>query len=133
MSQENVDLVYRASDAFNRRDLEALLALADPEVEAHSRIVELEGGGPYRGHEGVRKWWKDVFDIAPDLRHEIEQVRDAGDITVARLRQRGRGVGSDAPMEQTQWMVTRWRDRKAVWWKVLLSEEEALEAAGLQE
>ena len=34
MSQENVKLVCRAIDAFNRRDLDALLALADDEVEA---------------------------------------------------------------------------------------------------
>jgi hypothetical protein len=133
MSEENVELTYLASDAFNRRDLEALLALADPEIEAYSRIVELEGGGPYRGHQGVRAWWKDVLDIAPDLRHEIEEVRDIGDVTVARLRQHGRGVGSDAPMEQTQWIVTKWRNKKAVWWQILLSEAEALEAAGLSE
>jgi hypothetical protein len=33
MSQENVDLHYRAIDAFNRRDLGAYLTLNDPEVE----------------------------------------------------------------------------------------------------
>jgi len=36
-------------------------------------------------------------------------------------------------MEQTQWIVTKWRDGKAVWWRVLLSEAEAFEAAGLSE
>jgi len=133
MSQENVELTYLASDAFNRRDLEALLALADPDVEAYPRIVELEGGGPYRGHDGLRNWWKDVFDIIPDLTHEIEEVRDIADVTVARIRQRGRGAGSDAPMVQTQWIVTKWRDKKAIWWRILLSEKEALEAAGLRE
>jgi hypothetical protein len=30
-------------------------------------------------------------------------------------------------------MVTKWRDKKAVWWKILLSEAEALQAAGLRE
>jgi len=133
MSQVNVELTYLASDAFNRRDLEAFLALADPETEAFTRIMELEGGGPYRGHQGVRNWWKDVLEIAPDLRHEIEEVRDIGDLTVARIRQHGRGVGSDAPMEQTQWIITKWRDKKAVWWRILVSEAEALEAARLKE
>jgi ketosteroid isomerase-like protein len=131
MLQENVELAYRASDAFNRRDLEAFLALTDPDVEVHSRIVELEGGGPFRGHEGVRTWWGNLLAVVPDLRHEVEEARDLGDVTVVRVRQRGRGVGSDAPMEQTQWIVTAWRDQRAVWWRVFLSEAEALEAAGL--
>jgi ketosteroid isomerase-like protein len=33
MSQENVDLVRRAVDAFNRRDLDAFVALTDDDVE----------------------------------------------------------------------------------------------------
>ncbi len=33
MSQENVEIVYRLVDAWNRRDLEATLALCDPEIE----------------------------------------------------------------------------------------------------
>jgi hypothetical protein len=35
MSQENVELVYQAADAFNRRDLEAVLALCDPDSRLH--------------------------------------------------------------------------------------------------
>ena len=58
MSQENVELLYEANDAFNRRDLDAVLALADSEVEFFPRILELEGGGPYRGHDGIRRWWE---------------------------------------------------------------------------
>ena len=133
MSQENVELAHLASDAFNRRDLDAFLALADPDVEAHSRIVELEGGGPFRGHDGIRSWWKKLLAVVPDLTHEVEEVQDVGDVTVARVRQRGRGVESEAPMEQTQWIVTKWRDKKAVWWRVLLSEAEARDAAGFSE
>jgi hypothetical protein len=44
MSQENVERLYRAYDAFNRRDLDAYLGLIDPEVELTPRIMELEGG-----------------------------------------------------------------------------------------
>ncbi len=131
MSQENVELAHRATDAFNRRDLDAFLALADPEVEIYSRLVELEGGGPYLGHDGVRSWAENLLAVAPDLRSEIEEVRDAGDMTVTRIRQRGHGVGSDAPMEQTQWIVTRWLNGKAIWVRIVVSEAEALEAAGL--
>ena len=42
MSQENVELTYRAIDAFNRRDLDAYLALMDDDVEAVSRLGAIE-------------------------------------------------------------------------------------------
>jgi ketosteroid isomerase-like protein len=133
MSQENVELGNRAIDALNRRDIDAFLALIDPEVEFYSRIVELEGGGPFRGHEGIRRWWQSLFSISPDFRTEIEDVRAAGDLTVTRVRQRGHGVESDAPMEQMQWFVTQWRNGRMVRVRVFVGEIEALEAAGLSE
>ena len=36
-------------------------------------------------------------------------------------------------MDQSQWQVTRWRDRKAVWWQSFPTEAEALEAAELRD
>jgi ketosteroid isomerase-like protein len=39
MSQENVELIRRACDAFNRGDYEGWLAALDPEVELDERYV----------------------------------------------------------------------------------------------
>jgi ketosteroid isomerase-like protein len=136
MSQENVELAFRMYDAFNRRDIDAFLALCDPGGEFISRIVELEGGGSYRGHDGVRSWWENLLGVFPDFSSEIEEVRDLGAVTVARVRVRGHGshgTESDAPMEQAQWHVTEWGHKKATWVRICLSEAEALEAAGLRE
>jgi hypothetical protein len=44
MSRENVDLYLRAIDAYNRRDLEAVVELMDENVEAESRFAAIEGG-----------------------------------------------------------------------------------------
>src|SRR6188508_2750685 len=100
MSQENVEITYQALDAFNRRDLDAFLALCDPDVEHYSRFGEVEGGGPYRGHEGIRSWWEQLLAFSPDFRTEIEAVQALGSVTVARVRQRAQGVESDTPVEQ---------------------------------
>jgi hypothetical protein len=54
MSEENVELQHRVIDDFNRRDLDAYLALVDPDIEYLPRIRELEGGGPYHGHAAIR-------------------------------------------------------------------------------
>jgi SnoaL-like domain len=133
LSEENVELAYQVTDAINRHDLDALLALTDPNVEFTTLIVNLEGGGPYHGHDGVRKFWEILLGVFPDYSSEIEEVRDLGAVTVVRARQRGRGFESDAPAEQTRWFVAEWRTGKAIWWGVFQSEADALEAAGLRE
>ena len=133
MSEENVELVYRVNDAVNRRDLETLLALADPEIEFIPRIRELEARRPYRAHDGIRSWWESMLEIAPDYSLKVEDVRDLGDVIVARVRLRGHGVASGASMEQTVWQVAEWREKKCVRWHTFGSEAEALEAAGLSE
>jgi ketosteroid isomerase-like protein len=130
MSRENVALRYRAADAFNRHDLDALLALCDPDVVFISRHLGLEGGGrTLRGHDGVRTWWESLLAVFPDFSTELEEVRDLGDVTVTRHQLHGRGIGSGAPMEQTNWDVTEWRHKKAIWWRAFRTEAEALEAA----
>jgi ketosteroid isomerase-like protein len=131
MPENNVELVYRAHDAFNRRDLEAFVALADPDVEIFPLTVELEGVTSYRGHDGLRRWWKDLLAVFPDFRSEVEDVRALGHVTVARARLRGHGIESEAFFEQPIWQVVEWRDGKALWWRAVLSESEALEAARL--
>jgi len=132
MSQENVEHHRRAADAFSRRDLDAFLAICDTEIQLVSRHLELEGSGHLRGHAAVRRWWESLRSIYPDFTSEVEEVRDLGDVTVARHYFRGRAVHSDEPMEQTQWFVTQWRNEKAVWWRVLLTEADALKVAELR-
>ena len=133
MSEENVELHQRANDAVNRHDIDALLALVDANVEFSSRLLEVEGGGPYRGHDGIRSWWENLLGVFPDFSSEIEEVRDLGDVTVARLLQRAQGIESDAPAVQTTWQAVKWRNGKAMWSGIFRSEAEALEAAGLSE
>ena len=43
MSRENIERLHRGYDAFNRRDLDAFLALMDPEVKLTTRFMEVEG------------------------------------------------------------------------------------------
>jgi ketosteroid isomerase-like protein len=134
MSQENVELLYRGADAFNRRDLDAYLALMDDDVEVIPRAVALEGGDHYHGHDGVRRWWKDLFDVFPDFTTEVVDAQDLrGDLTLMRLRQRAHGAGSDTPTEESIWNVTRWRREKCVWWRNFPTRDEALEAVGLSQ
>ena len=133
MSRENVQLLYEVINTFNRRDLEAFLALMDPGIEFTPYERAIEGLGPYRGHDGVRSWWNDAFGALPDLHAELHDVRDLGGATLARGRLSGSGAGSGASFERTLWLVARWRNGKEVWWHAFEGEAEALEAVGLSE
>jgi hypothetical protein len=129
MSQDHVELHYRAIDAFNRRDLPAYLALNDVEVEFTPYEVWVQGGEPYRGHAGVRSWWEESFAVFPDLRAEVDEIRAFGNRTFARGCLRGHGAGSGASIERPMWLANEWRDEKVIWWCAFGSETEALEAA----
>lgn len=126
------DRQYRAADAFNHRDLDAFLAICDPDIELVSRHLQLDGSGHLRGHDAVRRWWETLISVYPDFTTEIEDVLDLGDVTVARQRFRGQGSQSDAPIEQLQWFVTQWRGGKAIWSRTFQNEAEAVEAAELR-
>ena len=133
MSQENVEQARRIAAAINRHDLDGVLALTDPEVEFIPRLLEVDGGGSYRGHDGVRSWWENLFGVWPDFKSEVEEVRDLGDVTVARVRMSGQGIAGEAATAQTSWVVTEWRGGKTIWMRNFQNEGEALEAAGLRE
>jgi len=131
MSQENVELAYRAYDAFNRRDWDALLTLMDDEIEIESRLVGMEGA--YHGHQGLRRWWTDFLGAFPDYTVEVEELRDLGDMTLGHIRGWGHSAGSDTPIIDPFWQPSRWLHGRCVWWRNCSTEAEALEAAGLRE
>jgi ketosteroid isomerase-like protein len=65
VSQENVEIVRRLYEAAARRDTESLLSLYDPEVEwVFSRQLRDQtfGWGTYRGHEGLRTFFREQFE-----------------------------------------------------------------------
>ncbi|HEX3196971.1 MAG TPA: nuclear transport factor 2 family protein, partial [Propionibacteriaceae bacterium] len=82
MSQENVEAFKRGLEAGNRGDIETLLEVLDPEVEWHSALHALLGGEQtmFRGHDGIKRFWADVYASWDELVGNIEEVRDLGDV-----------------------------------------------------
>ncbi len=70
---------------------------------------------------------RSLLDVFPDFTIEAVEVRDLGDRTVATLRLRGHGAGSETPTEEAIWNVARWRRGKCVWWCTFDSRDEAYE------
>jgi ketosteroid isomerase-like protein len=129
-SPQELQTVRRAYEAFNRRDVDALLATLHPEMEWHPLLGEL-GGGVYRGHEGVRRLVSEVYETWESFRIEVEDVIDAGELIFALSRSRGRGRASG--VEADVRLVTVWemRDGRPFRARSYATLEDALAAAGL--
>ena len=135
MSRERIEQAKRSVDAYNRRDVEALLEELDPEVEWHPALLVLLGGEAtvYRGHEGVRELMREIDDVLDEIHVEYSEIRDLGDRVVAIGRLRTRGKASGAETESPIATVSDLRNGKSIRIRTYLDPKEALEAAGLSE
>ena len=61
MSQENVDRLRAALEAYNQEGPEAIIALLDPEVEWIADRSDM-GRVTYRGRDGVRKSFEELYE-----------------------------------------------------------------------
>jgi ketosteroid isomerase-like protein len=135
MSQENVEVMRRGFEAGNRRDIEAMLEVLDPEVEWQSALLmSLEGeGAVYRGHEGIREFFRDLDELFDKLHAEYPEIRDLGDRVVGIGRISMRGKTSGAETESPIGTVVDFENGKAIRVRTYLDPKEAFEAAGLSE
>jgi ketosteroid isomerase-like protein len=131
VSEQNVELARRATEAYNAHDLEALIALYDPQIELHSTFAAV-GGAVYHGHDGVRKYFRDLEEAWEGETHiEPEAFFDLGEYTLAFNVLRGRGRQSGAEVAMPVALVARWRDGLMVYFKGYAHREDALSDLGV--
>jgi len=133
MSQETVELARQVMDALSRRDLESLIAFADPEVEWHSFFAALGEEGVYRGHDGTRRYMSDLNDAWEIVRADVDDGVGAGDVAVLVGRIHYRGKGSGAETESPAGWMLKFRNGKMLRLRAFRDPEQSLEAAGLRE
>lgn len=133
MSRENVEIVRRVYELFERRDIEGLFALAADDFELRLPDVYPEGSETYRGRDGAQRWLAMVQDIWGEWRFDLERLIDADEQVVALVRIVAEGGASGVPVDREVAHVWSVRDGKASRASVHLDRSEALEAAGLRE
>lgn len=132
VGEENIELVRRVFDAFRDRDVEAVIEVVDPEVEFYAPTASIAGHAePYRGHEGMRKYFEDVARIWDVLEVTPHEFREVDDQVIALGRVYGRGVDGLLVDSPTGW-ICRFSNGKIVEGRVYTSRQEALDAAGLR-
>jgi ketosteroid isomerase-like protein len=133
MSEENMEVVRNAFDAFTRGEIEGVLRLCDESVVI-TQPPELPGVSPQqRGHSGVLEAfgiWPNQWD---DYYIEILRAVESGDHVVVTTKQGGRGKQSGVEVEMEFTFVFTVRDAKIVEWQIFMHEDQALKAAGLRE
>ena len=135
MSAENVETFKRGADAYNRRDVEALLQELHPRIEWRPLLPVLLGGeaAVYRGHEGARQGIRELEEAFTELRAEPVEFRDLGDRVVAIGNLHGRGKESGVVTESSIVWLVDFEGGKVVRIREYLDPDEALEAAGIED
>jgi uncharacterized protein len=132
MPQDNVEIVRRAYEAWNRGDLEAWYAIFTPDavVEAPSHSPT---AGTYRGIDQVRRYldtWRQSFEWH---RFEPDRFIPVGTSVVATGLQHGVGKRSGAEVREPEAHVWEMHGGHATRMCIYADATEALEAAGMRE
>jgi ketosteroid isomerase-like protein len=135
MSQENLEIVRRAYQAWNSDDLDAFLSLVHPDAEWRGPGDLFLGiDSLYRGHAGVREWWNATKEPWDYFKSHIERTLEEGDnvVTVVRFEAVGRGSGVKVELPFLT-NVIGLRGGLIVKFNAYYSLEQALETLGLSE
>jgi ketosteroid isomerase-like protein len=131
MSQENVEIVQAAIDAWNRGDWDATLKDAAPSFEFDFSRAMGPAGGVYRLDE-MGEYFRQLTEAWESVRLEANEIIEAGEqvVTPNTLHAQGRdGIELQA---RSAWVWTI-RDGRVTHLCFYQGRQEALEAVGLSE
>jgi ketosteroid isomerase-like protein len=132
MSRENLEMVRRSIEAWNRRDASMWLKYAAPEIEwmpagpaAVERVV-------YRGYDEVAEGFESVWQTWDRFEFVESEVRDLGESVLWLGRVKMKGAASHVELDQEFAVRFVPRDGRFVTVHAFLDWRDALNAAGLE-
>ncbi len=134
MSQENVELVRAMTDAANRIDIDAVIALLSPDV-LWEETADLPGlKEVYRGRDEVRAWADELLEVIESAHNALDRVTELSGNrvfteNVLTIHGKTSGVPAELRYSALYWIKNGKIARRQVFW----NRAEALEAAGLSE
>jgi ketosteroid isomerase-like protein len=134
MSQENVEVVRRATAAFNSGDADASIEVWALDAELRDLANAPDQASVVKGRDAIQaviKLWTAAFD---EFRADVEEYIDHGDFVICAARWHGQGKASGASIDLHQFDLYELRQGQIVKGTLgFRTREEALEAAGLRE
>jgi ketosteroid isomerase-like protein len=132
MSRENVEVVRRAIDAFNRHDLDAVSRYFYPQVKVDwSRSRGLEAG-VYHGEQAAQDFWVTFYGAFDEVTFTPLEFIECGDHVVVPNSTLLCGRYGIEVVARSAPVVTV-RSGRIVEWTLYQEKTEALEAVGLRE
>jgi ketosteroid isomerase-like protein len=130
MSEENVEIVRRALDAFSSGDADSFAALTTPDFEWKTGLGAVEGE-VFQGHDGVHTYFARLGSAWEEFLFLAEEYRDREDTVLVLGRLEGRGRGGGVPVVSPVGAV--WELRDSFIWRLraYLDHAEAAQVAGL--
>jgi ketosteroid isomerase-like protein len=131
MADQDLDVMRRWADAWNRSDLEAFADTFDPDAELITDPSWMEAG-PFRGRAAIKAWYEGLTE-SWDGRDAVvlKELFEANENVIARIdwQVRGRSSGIDTELDATSInTIRRGRIARQQWY---FDHTEALAAVGL--
>ena len=130
MSEENVAIVRRGYEAWNRGDLDKISRMVADSFEWRE-ASEVPGAGTQRGRSEFDHYLRSFSHFWHKFEFEPIEIRDAGDRVLAVVTERGRSAHNGIDVSQLFVHVWTLREGKAVRLEGFYDKAAALEAAGL--
>jgi ketosteroid isomerase-like protein len=134
MSQENVEVVQAAIDAFARGGIDGVSEHWTADIDHRAVEGAIDDRGPIQGMAAMRTYMQDWLDTFDDVKTEAVELLEAGDdAVIAVLHASGRAKQSGIETDMTYAVIYTIRDGKIARGREYMTRDEALEAAGLSE
>ena len=133
MSQENVEIVRRGTDAYNRRDLDGILENWAPDAVLDWSRSRGFDAGVFRGHGEIRAHWQRLLEAFDEVRIElVDPIEVEEGLLVVENVGYLRGRDGIEVQTRSAWLITI-RDGETISFTLYQTKQEALEAAGVSE
>ena len=132
MSQENVELVRRAFQAFADEGVHAMAAFWDPDIRWRAAEGAIDDVGEMHGRVAVRRYIEDWLDLFENFSITVVDARAVGDdrvLSIQRATARAKLSGTEAELRYAA--VITVGDGKILRVQEYLRVEDALAAVGL--
>jgi ketosteroid isomerase-like protein len=132
MSRENLELVRRTNDAYNRRDLDAFVQTLSESVRFEPRFSAMDRR-IYLGHDGVRRYFAELDEVWSRYEMKLERLVAVGSRVAGLFHLYAVGRESGLHLEERPGVVFTLQAGTVVLIDAYLTQADALEAVGLSE
>ena len=120
------ETIHFAYEAWSRRDVEALLEVVHPDAEARPILGANIGASVYRGHDGLREWFRDLHQEWESFQTRVTRIDERGDWVLCSIDVHARGRASGVVIEGEMYHLVELRDGLIVRLEAFMDRAEAM-------